>query len=76
MDMINYRSQYALMVAEDRMRELHREADLRRRLRGARSQPAPRRDNRRRWSMAAAVGLLEPRREATLAKTTSSPEPL
>ena len=31
--MINFRSHHALMVAEDRMRDLRREADLRRRLR-------------------------------------------
>ena len=38
-DMIDFRSHQALMVAEDRMRDLRREADLRRRLEGVRRQP-------------------------------------
>ena len=41
--MIDFRSHQALMVAEDRMRDLRREADLQRRLEGVPRQPAPRR---------------------------------
>ncbi len=74
--MIDNRSHYALMVAEDRIRDLHREADVRRRLEGVRRQAAPRREGRRHWSIADAVNRLVLKREVKLRKTATSPEPL
>jgi hypothetical protein len=76
MDMIDYRSRYALIVAEDRIRDLRREADLRRQLKGFRRQSEPRRRGRFLWSVADLVSLLVPRREVEPRRTTTSPKPL
>ena len=74
--MIEIRSHHALMVAEDRMRDLRREADLRRRFEGVRRQPAPVREDRRRWRVADFVGLLVPKRAVKPRNATTSPKPL
>lgn len=64
MAMLDYRFHYAVMVTEDRIRSLHDEASLRRRLRDARPQPKPRPTGHRRWRFAGFVGLLVPSRDA------------
>jgi hypothetical protein len=63
MDMFDYRFHYSVMVAEDRIRERHREADRQRRLAGAR-QHEPRADDRPRWNIGDLVGILVPSRGA------------
>ena len=59
--MLDYRTHYAVMVTEDRIRDLRREASLRRRLEGA-PRPTPRRAGRRRWNVADLVDLILPKR--------------
>jgi hypothetical protein len=76
MDVIDYRAHYALMLAEDRIRDLHREADRDRLLESVRRQSGPRRGGRQRWSVADLVGLLVPRREVKPRNPTTSPKPL
>jgi hypothetical protein len=76
MDMTDYRSRYALLVAQDHIRDLHRAADHDRLLKGVRRQSEPRLEGRRRWSVAGLVDRLMPNREATPLSTTGNPEPL
>ena len=56
--MHDYRSHLALMLAEDRIRDRRREADLDRQLEDVRRQPEPRQEARRRWRVADFVGFL------------------
>ena len=64
MDMFDYRFHYAVMVAEDRIRERHREADLQRRREGAPRQQEARPEDHHRWSIADLIGILVPSRGA------------
>lgn len=64
MDMLDYRIHYAVMTTEDRVRSLRRERSLQRQLEPVRQLPKPRLEGRRRWSVAAFIGLLVPNRDA------------
>jgi hypothetical protein len=73
--MTDYRSQYALMLAEDRIRDRRREADLQRLLEGIPRHSERRLRGRRRWTIADLFSLLAPKREVAQPKTTTVPKP-
>jgi hypothetical protein len=76
MDMIDHRSRYALVLAHDRISDLHREADRQRLLKGVRRQSEPRHRSRWPWSIADLVSPLMPGREVASPNATADPEPL
>jgi hypothetical protein len=74
MDMLDHRFHYAVMVTDDRIRSLHDEATVRRRLREGKPQPEPRSRGGRAWNLTDLAGVLVPSRWRRASLTLTSAE--